>query len=76
MREEIIELLNRDPFVPFTIVTTSGREYAVANPHLVALGQSLLHVFFPKSDRSATLRITEVVSLEFGDARRPRRKSA
>jgi hypothetical protein len=76
MREEIIALLKRDPFVPFTIVTTSGREYAVANPNLVALGQSLLHVFFPRSDRSATLRITEVVSLEFGDTPRPRRKSA
>jgi hypothetical protein len=76
MREEIIELLNRDPFVPFTIVTTGGREYVVANPNLVALGQSLLHVFFPRSDRSATLRIAEVVSLEFGDAPRPRRKSA
>ena len=73
MREEI--LLDREPFVPFRIVT-SGREYEVGNPSLVAMGQSLMHIFFAKSDRYATLRLTEVVSTEVGDALGRRRKRA
>jgi len=76
MREELIELLNRDPFVPFRIVTTSGRDYQVDNPNLVAMGQSLMNVFFPKSDRYVTLRLTEVVAAEIGESGRPRRKRA
>jgi hypothetical protein len=76
MREEILELLNRQPFVPFRIVTTSGREYPVGNPDLVAMGQSLMHVFFSRSDRYATLRLTEIVATEVGGADRSRRRRA
>ena len=76
MREEILGLLQREPFVPFRIVTTSGREYDVMIPSLVALGQSLMHVFFPKSDRYATLRLTEIVSTEVGENGRRRKKRA
>jgi hypothetical protein len=68
MREEILELINREPFLPFRIVTTSGSDYAVENPNLVAMGQTLMHVFFPRSDRYATLRLTEVVATEVGGA--------
>ena len=75
MREEIIELLNRDPFLPFTIVTTSGREYAVVNPNLVALVRACSSCS-SRSPIGRHLRITEIVSLEFGDTGRPRRKSA
>ena len=53
----MLELLNHDPFVPFKIVLTSGEGYDVANPNLVAVGESLMHVFFPRSDRYATLRL-------------------
>jgi hypothetical protein len=76
MRDEILSLLGKEPFVPFRIVTTSGREYEVSNPSLVAMGQSLMHVFFPKSDRYSTLRLTEIVSTEVGEADQRRRKRA
>ena len=74
MREEILELINREPFVPFRIVTISGRDYPVDNPNLVAIGQTLLHVFFPRSDRYAALRLTEVVATEVGGAGRTGKK--
>jgi len=76
MRDEILSLLGNEPFVPFRIVTTSGREYEVSNPSLVAMGQSLMHVFLPKSDRYSTLRLTEIFSTEVGEADQRRRKRA
>jgi hypothetical protein len=69
MREEIIHSLNRDPFVPFTIVMSGGREYEISKRHLVAVGRSLLRVFLPRSDRSATLKAANVLALRF-DPRR------
>jgi hypothetical protein len=74
MREEIIRSLNRDPFVPFTIVMSGGREYEVSKRHLVAVGWSLLRVFLPRSDQSATLKAANVLALRF-DAPPTRKKT-
>jgi hypothetical protein len=64
MRQEISEHLNREPFVPFRIMLTSGEGYDVLNPDLVALGESMMHVFFPRSNRYATIRLNQIASLE------------
>ncbi|HXE54611.1 MAG TPA: hypothetical protein VN541_16440 [Tepidisphaeraceae bacterium] len=64
MKEHLLELLNRDPFVPFRMSPTSGEGHEVWDPNLVALGESLLHVFFPRSDRSVTVRLNQIVSVE------------
>jgi hypothetical protein len=64
MREELLEHLRRDPFVPFRIVLTSGQGYEVTYPALVALGESLMHVMYPRSDRYAVLRLNQVASIE------------
>jgi hypothetical protein len=64
MKEHILELLDRDPFVPFRIVLTSGQGFDVHNPHLVAMGESTINVYFQKSDRYATLRLNQVASTE------------
>jgi hypothetical protein len=64
MREHLIELLNHEPFVPFRIVLTSGEGYDVGNPNLAAVGESLIHVFFPRSDKYATLRMNQIASTE------------
>ena len=63
MREELIEHLERDPFIPFRIILTSGQGYDIMNPHLVAVGESLMHVMQPKSNRYAILRLNQVASL-------------
>ena len=76
MKAHILELLNREPFEPFRIVLASGEGFEISNPNLVAMGESLLHIFFPNSDRYATLRLNQISSTEMGKAngRRARRK--
>jgi hypothetical protein len=64
MREEILDHLNREPFVPFRIVLTSGQGFDVTNPNLVAVGESILHVMYPRSDRYAILPMNQIASLE------------
>jgi hypothetical protein len=67
MKDEIIEHLNREPFVPFRITLTSGEAYDVSNPNLVAMGETLMHVFFPRSNRYATLRLNQIASIELSE---------
>ena len=76
MKEHILELINREPFERFRIVLASGEEFEISNPNLVALGQSLMHIYFPKSDRYSTLRLNQITSAEVGkpNGRRQRRK--
>jgi hypothetical protein len=68
MIETIHEMLNREPFAPFRIVLTSGKEYEVANPDLVAVGASQITVYAPKSDRFAILRLNQIASVETAQA--------
>jgi hypothetical protein len=62
MRESIIEMLNRDPFVPFRLLLTIGEGFDVVNPDLVAVGQSQLTLYRPRSDRWEILRLSQVTS--------------
>jgi hypothetical protein len=64
MLEALQEVLDREPFVPFRIVLTSGDRYEIQDPHLVSMRQSLINVFYPRSDRFAILRMNQVASLE------------
>ena len=64
MLESFRELLHRDPFVPFRVVLTSGKEYEVTNPDLVAIGESQFTLYAPKSDKWAMLRLNQIASLE------------
>lgn len=64
MIEAIKELLNKDPFEPFRISLTSGEGFDVRHPDLVAVGESVVHVLFPKSDRFAILRSNQIASVQ------------
>jgi hypothetical protein len=64
MLEQIQELLDHDPFVPFQVVMTSGDKYIVTNPHMLLLGKTQIFYCFPRSDRLAWLRHNQVSSLE------------
>lgn len=66
MKDLLLDLLHRDPFVPFHIVMTSGHEYEVNDPDLVALGQSQLNLYAPKSDRFVVLRLAQISALNVG----------
>jgi hypothetical protein len=64
MLEQLKEYLNRGPFHPFRIVTTSGDRYEVTDANSVALAQTYLFYAYPRSDRSAHIRLNQVVALE------------
>ncbi|HTW93678.1 MAG TPA: hypothetical protein VMD30_02720 [Tepidisphaeraceae bacterium] len=64
IRDVIVEHLHREPFVPIRIVLTSGQGYEVSNPDLAALGETMMHLYQPRSDRSATLRLNQIASIE------------
>ena len=64
MLDQLLEHLHRRPFVPFWIVMTSGDRFEVADRHSVAIGLTMLHCFYPRSDRSASLRIKELAAFE------------
>jgi hypothetical protein len=63
MLEDLKELLNREPFVPFRIIT-SGSLYEVTSPLQVAIGETQLSYYFPRSDRKAILRLNQIASFE------------
>jgi hypothetical protein len=64
MQERIEELLRQKPFVPFRIIVTSGSHYDVHSPLMLAVGQSVLAYFFPKSDRLAHIRLNQLAAVE------------
>ena len=64
MLDQIRELMHADPFVPFRIVLSSGKEYVVVNPDLVALGESQINLFAPKSDHWSIIRINQISSID------------
>ena len=76
MRNHILELINREPFQVFRVVLASGEGFEVANPNLIAMGETMMHIYFPKSDRYATLRLSQINSVEVGkeNGRRSRKK--
>lgn len=64
MLDDLKNHLDKDPFVPFRIVLTSGNTYDVFSPYQISMGESILNFFFPRSDRYATIRLNQLVALE------------
>jgi hypothetical protein len=64
MVELLRELLHREPFSPFRIMLTCGEGFDVSNPDLVAMGQTVIYVLAPKSDKFAILRLNQIASLQ------------
>ncbi len=74
IRENIRELLERDPFVPFRLVLTSGRHYDVVDPQMTVLLKSEIFIAFPDGERSSLIPLLHVTSVEtLGNGRRRRR---
>ncbi len=79
--DTIRDMLHREPFEPFRIVTTSGEAYTVRNPDLVALMKSEVFIAQPNSDRRTfvpLLHVSAVETLAALPARRerPRRRQS
>jgi len=63
MLERLEELLRKEPFTPFRIIT-SGTHYDVHSPLMIAIGKSELSYYFPKSDRLAHVRLNQLAAVE------------
>ncbi|HVX87248.1 MAG TPA: hypothetical protein VH253_20860 [Phycisphaerae bacterium] len=62
--EELKKLLDADPFHDFTLIMTDGHAYVVKDPFQISIGKSVISYFFPKTDRMAYLRMTEVTTID------------
>ena len=58
MTEEIDSFLNRDPFVPFRIILTSGTTYDVRSPLQLIRQETRFTFYFAKSDGQAVFVLT------------------
>ncbi len=78
IRDNIRGLLDRDPFVAFRLVLSSGKHYDVVDPQMTVLLKSEIFIAFPDGERSSLiplLHVTAVETLANGRRRRaPRRK--
>lgn len=61
--DELKKALEHEPFLPFTIVLTSGDRYDVTDPWAVAIGASTVVVFPPKSTH-VVFRKSQIVAVE------------
>jgi hypothetical protein len=68
MLKSLQELLRRDPFIPFRIVLTSGKEYEIKHAQLVAIGETQITVYAPKSDDWSILRMNQIASIDVTQA--------
>jgi len=64
MLDNLKDFLRAEPFVPFRIILASGSTYDVSTPYQIAIGKTQLDYLFPKSDRKAVLRQSQIASFE------------
>jgi hypothetical protein len=64
MIEELEKLLRAEPFHDFKVIMTDGREYAVTSPFQLSIGKTTISYYYPRTDRMAHLRKTEVTTIE------------
>lgn len=62
--ENIRELLDREPFLPFRLIMTSGKTYEVASPNSAMLLKSEVFVVFPDGERWAHVPFLHIASVE------------
>jgi len=78
IRDAIRELLDRDPFVPFRVVLSSGKHYDVVNPQTTVLLKSEVFIAFPDGERWSIVSLLHIASIETvtndRGRRSPRRK--
>jgi hypothetical protein len=63
MMQGVVELLEKEEFQPFRIITTSGVRYTVKHPHLVAVGEKKIFIF-GKGDQFIFINNAQIASVE------------
>ena len=67
--ENIRELLDREPFLPFRLIMTSGKTYEVVDPNSAMLLKSEVFVVFPDGERWAHVPFLHIASVETPNGR-------
>ena len=62
-QQDIEELLDREPFLPFRIFLTNGDQFDVTRRHSVATGQTVLFIVLP-DNRWKYIPLRHVASVE------------
>ena len=74
--EAILELKNREPFVPFRIVLTSGDKYLIENgANLVEMRTEFFYAS-PRKDGFVFLRKNQIAAVERPDEKRAARRAS
>jgi hypothetical protein len=64
MRPEAIrELMQRKPFVPFTVQMTSGESYRISHPEQVLITKGLLLIYYEGEDRIAYCSFIHIANI-------------
>lgn len=61
---DIRELLDREPFLPFRLIMSSRKSYDVIRPNLAMLLKSEVFVAFPDGERFAHVPYLHISSIE------------
>jgi len=63
MRNEILDLINREHFRHFAIVTSAGLRYDITDPNALALARDKVHYYFPNSDRAIHVPYNQIATV-------------
>jgi hypothetical protein len=64
IRNDIRELLDREPFAPFRLILSSGKNYDVLNPQTTVLMKSEMFIAFPDGERWSLVPLLHIASVE------------
>lgn len=62
--DRIVELKHKSPFEKFKVTMTSGSTYTIEHPDLLAIGESRMTYYIPKTDRAVEMRLNQISEVE------------
>lgn len=61
---ELLELVNRQHFHNFSIITSAGVRYDIADPNAMAIAREKFHYYFPNSDPAIHVAYDQIATVE------------
>ena len=71
MKEQLLELLETRPFIPFTIVTSAGEKHEVRYPTNLAVGKHFATLVDPETDRHQHIYLLHITNFEVANLTMP-----
>jgi hypothetical protein len=67
--KRLLEFCDADPFLPFEIRTSDGREYTIDSPHFLARSREgdVITYYTLEDDRAVTIDVKHIVSIEIAN---------